>query len=127
METVGVMDYLTEQIASVKSPVIAALITSYIGGIISAFASTTGFLAAVIPLSVPILQDQTMSSIGVISSISIAASIVDISPFSTTGAVLLANAQGIAENVFYKKLLLIAAAFVAIGPGLAWLIFVVIL
>ncbi|MBD1381984.1 SLC13 family permease [Metabacillus arenae] len=126
MESIGVMDYLTEQIANVKSPVLAALITSYIGGIISAFASTTGFLAAVIPLSVPILQDPSMSSVGVISAISIAASVVDISPFSTTGAVLLANAQGIKENVFYKRLLIIAGIFVAAGPGLAWLIFVVL-
>jgi Na+/H+ antiporter NhaD/arsenite permease-like protein len=126
LESIGVMDYLTEQIASVNNPALAALITSYIGGVISAFASTTGFLAAIIPLSVPILQDPNMSSVGVISAISISASIVDISPFSTTGAVLLANAQGIEERVFFKKLLYIAAAFVALGPGIAWLIFVVL-
>ncbi|MCT4477292.1 SLC13 family permease [Peribacillus frigoritolerans] len=126
MEKVGTMDYMTEQIASVGNPVLASLMASYVGGIISAFASTTGFLAAVIPLSAPILQDPTMSSIGVVSALAVAASVVDISPFSTNGALIMANVQGVNERLFFKKLLMIAGLFIAIGPGLAWLIFVVI-
>ncbi|MEE3956075.1 SLC13 family permease [Peribacillus frigoritolerans] len=126
MEKVGTMDYMTEQIASVGNPVLASLMASYVGGIISAFASTTGFLAAVIPLSAPILQDPTMSSIGVVSALAVAASVVDISPFSTNGALIMANVQGVNERLFFRKLLMIAGLFIAVGPGLAWLIFVLI-
>lgn len=126
MDKVGTMDYMTELIARVGNPVIASLIASYVGGIISAFASTAGFLTAVIPLSAPILQDPAMSSVGVVSAISIAASVVDISPFSTNGALILANVQGVNERAFFRKLLWIAGLFVAFGPGLAWLIFVLI-
>ncbi|AXN40910.1 hypothetical protein DTO10_22725 [Peribacillus butanolivorans] len=126
LEQIGVIEYMTQLIAGMNNSVMAALTASYIGGIISSFASTTGFLAAIIPLAIPILQDPTVSSIGVISSISFASSIVDISPFSTNGAMLLANAQGMNQNEFFRKLLIASACFVVIGPGLAWLIFVVI-
>ncbi|MBD1380925.1 SLC13 family permease [Metabacillus arenae] len=126
LESIGALDYLTDLIASVDSPVIAALAASYVGGIISAFASTTGFLAAIIPLAAPILQDPTMSTVGVIAAISIASSIVDLSPFSTSGALLVANAQGMKEREFYTKLLTVAGFIVVLGPGLAWLVFVLI-
>jgi di/tricarboxylate transporter len=126
LEKIGTIDYMTELISSVDNPMIAALAASYIGGIVSAFASTTGFLAAIIPLAAPILKDPTISSIGVISAISISSSIVDLSPFSTNGALLLANVQGMKEREFFMKLLLVSAVVVALGPGLAWLIFVLI-
>lgn len=126
LETIGALDYLTELIASIGSSSLAALSASYVGGIISAFASTTGFLAAIIPLATPILQDPTISSIGVIAAISIASSIVDLSPFSTSGALIVANAQGMDTRVFYKKLLKVAGIIIVAGPGLAWLVFVFI-
>ncbi len=126
LEAIGTIEYVTELIASVGNPVIAALSASYVGGFVSAFASTTGMLAALIPLAAPILQDPAISSIGVVSAIAIASSIVDLSPFSTNGALLLANVQGVNERVFFKQLLLVTALVVVFGPGLAWLIFVVI-
>lgn len=126
MEKVGTMEFMTNQIAAIGNPVMASLMASYVGGIVSAFASTTGFLAAVIPLSAPILQDPAMSSIGVVSALAVAASVVDISPFSTNGALIMANVQGVNERLFFRKLLMIAGLFIALGPGLAWLIFVLI-
>ncbi|MGG1657981.1 SLC13 family permease [Brevibacillus sp. NRS-1366] len=126
LEKIGVIKYMTHLIEGMNNPVMAALTASYVGGLISSFASTTGFLAAIIPLSIPILKDPTVSSIGVISSISFAASIVDISPFSTNGAMLLANAQGTNQNQFFRKLLIVSGCFVVLGPGLGWLLFVII-
>jgi Na+/H+ antiporter NhaD/arsenite permease-like protein len=126
MEKIGTLDYMTELIASVGNPVLAALAACYVGGVVSSFASTTGFLAAVIPLAAPILQDSTISSIGVVSAIAIASSVVDLSPFSTNGALILANVQGVNDRLFFRKLLHTAMVFIALGPGLAWLIFVLI-
>jgi Na+/H+ antiporter NhaD/arsenite permease-like protein len=126
LEKIGVMESITNLISSMNNPVMAALTISYIGGIVSAFASTTGFLAAVIPMSVPILEDPSISALGVVSAISTASSIVDLSPLSSVGALLLANVQGIKERVFFKQLLFVALSFVFLGPGLAWLLFVVI-
>ncbi|MCU9613501.1 SLC13 family permease [Caldibacillus lycopersici] len=126
LDTIGALDYLTDLIASIGSSTLAALSASYVGGIISAFASTTGFLAAIIPLATPILEDPNISSIGVVAAIAISSSIVDLSPFSTSGALIVANAQGMDVRVFYRKLLIVAGLIIAFGPGLAWLVFVLI-
>jgi di/tricarboxylate transporter len=126
LDAIGTVDYVTHLIAEVGNPVTAALAASYIGGVVSSFASTAGILAAIIPLAAPILQDPSVSAIGVISSIAIASIVVDLSPFSTNGALLLANYQGVKERKFFKQLLLWAGGVVLFGPGLAWLLFVVI-
>ncbi|MBP3041169.1 SLC13 family permease [Bacillaceae bacterium Marseille-Q3522] len=126
LDTIGALDYLTELIASIGNSKLAALSASYVGGIISAFASTTGFLAAIIPLATPILEDPSVSSVGVIAAITISSSIVDLSPFSTSGALIVANAQGMDTRLFYRKLLTVAGIIIALSPGLAWLIFVFI-
>ena len=43
-------------VAGLAPPLVAALLICYIGGVVSAFASTTGILGALIPLAVPFLQ-----------------------------------------------------------------------
>lgn len=126
MEQLGTMEWMQQLVLKIGNPNIASLAVSYAGGIISAFASTTGFLAAIIPLGVPIITDPTISTMGVISSLSISSSIVDLSPFSTVGAMFLANVQGIPERTFFKQLLVTAGIFVLLGPLISWLIFVVI-
>ncbi|PRS26895.1 hypothetical protein C6W19_24165 [Bacillus sp. RJGP41] len=126
MEKIGVISYVTGLIANMGNPLMATLAVSYVGGFVSAFASTTGFLASVIPIATPILQDPTLSANNIISAVSASASIVDLSPLSSAGALLLANVQGIKERVFFRQLLLTTGVFIAFGPGLAWLLFVVI-
>jgi di/tricarboxylate transporter len=126
MEKIGTVEFLTDLIEKVGNPITAALAASYIGGVISAFASTTGILAAILPMAAPILQDPTISAIGVITAICIASAIVDLSPFSTNGALLLANVQGVKERVFFKHLLIFSIVIIATAPGIAWLVFVLI-
>jgi len=126
MEQIGAMDLMQNVVAMIGNPVFASLIASYVGGIISAFASTTGFLTAIIPLSVPILSDSAISTMGVVSAIAISSSIVDLSPFSTVGALFLSNVQGIEERKFFVQLFVTAGIFVWIGPLISWLVFVVI-
>ena len=126
MEKIGTTEYLTHLIEKVGNPMIAALAASYIGGVISAFASTTGILAAILPMAAPILQDPTISAIGVITAICIASAIVDLSPFSTNGALLLANVQGVKERVFFRQILIFSIVIIATAPGIAWLVFVLI-
>lgn len=124
LDKTGTIDFVTEQIAKVGDPMLAALAASYVGGLVSSFASTTGILAAIIPMAAPILQDPSISAIGVISAIAIASIIVDLSPFSTNGALLLANVQGMEERVFFKQILILSIITIAVGPGLSWIVFV---
>jgi hypothetical protein len=62
----------------------------------------------------------------VITSIAISSAIVDISPLSTNGALLIANAQDVDERKFFRQLLAWAVGVVIFAPFLAWLVFVVI-
>lgn len=126
LEQIGTFDYMQGLIDSVGSPVLAALAASYVGGVISAFASTTGILGAIIPLAAPILDNPGVSSIGVVTAIALSSAVVDASPFSTSGALVLANGQGIEERKFFRQLLAWGAAITLVGPLAAWLIFVVI-
>lgn len=66
-----------------------------------------------------------VGAVGVIVALAIASTIVDVSPFSTNGALVLANAQGIDRDVFYKQILKYSALVVAIGPLIAWAVLVV--
>ena len=57
MENIGTIDWLGEEVATIGTVLVAALLICYIGGVVSAFASTTGILGALIPLAVPFLTD----------------------------------------------------------------------
>lgn len=126
LDAIGSIDYMTDLISGLNNSYVASLVASYTGGIISSFASTTGFLAAIIPLVTPILEDPTISSTGVVAAIAISSSIVDLSPFSTNGALLLSNCKPSEERSFFRKLLVMSGIFIVIGPLAAWLLFVVI-
>ncbi len=60
-----------------------------------------------------------------VAALAVASTIVDVSPFSTNGALVLANAQDVDRDRFYKQILAYSGIVVAVGPLLAWLVFVV--
>ena len=126
LDQIGTIDYVEGLISNTTSPLIAALAASYVGGVISAFASTAGILGVALPLAGSVLQDPAIPAIGAVTAVAIASAIVDVSPFSTNGALLLANVQGVEQRVFFRQLLLWAIAVTALAPLLAWLVFVVI-
>jgi len=126
MEKAGVMDDVAVMIENIGNPALAALALSYVSGVISSFASTTGFLASIIPMVESVLLNPHLSTNQVIAVITVSSSIVDLSPLSSVGAILLAHVQGIKERVFFKQLLITTGILIALGPGLAWLLFIVI-
>jgi di/tricarboxylate transporter len=125
LQEAGTIDYVGEAVTSLGIPLIVALLLAYIGGIVSAFASSTAIIGVAIFLAVPFLQAGDIGAVGVIVALSVASTIVDVSPFSTNGALVLAAAQDVDKDRFYKQILGYAAIVVAVGPLLAWLVFVV--
>ncbi|WP_229051398.1 SLC13 family permease [Aeromicrobium sp. Leaf350] len=87
----GVIDMLGEKAAEIGAPVIAALMLCAAAGLISAFASTTGMLAAIVPLALPLISEGGIPGWAMICAIGVCASIVDVSPFSTVGATYVAT------------------------------------
>jgi len=121
----GTIDHLADAALLIGAPIIVAMVLCYVIGVTSALASSTALLAAIIPLSMPLLQTGSLPVTGVVAALAISATVVDVSQFSTNGALVLANAQGIDRRVFYKQLLLNAVAVVAISQLLCWLILVI--
>jgi hypothetical protein len=61
-----------------------------------------------------------------VAALAVATTIVDVSPFSTNGALILANAPAdIDRDRFYRQMLAYAGVVVVVGPLLAWLLLVV--
>lgn len=124
LEEMGALEELQNGIESLGNSSVAALITSYVVAIVSAFASTTGTLGVVSPIVTPLAMDPLLTPIGVITAIAISSSVVDVSPMSTSGALLMASAQPKDERLFFRALLLWAVAMIAVVPLLVWFVFV---
>jgi len=92
---------------------------------VSAFASTTGILGALIPLAVPLLQRHDVSAVGLVAALAISASAVDSSPFSTSGSLVVANAPDEQRDYVYRRFLQWGFSMVALAPLTVWLVLVV--
>ncbi len=125
METIGTIDYLGEEVANFGTPLISALLICFIGAAVSAFASTTGILGALIPLAVPFLETGAVGAVGMIIALAISSSVVDSSPFSTSGALVVANSPEDRRDFVFKRLMQWGISLIFIAPPIAWLIFVV--
>ncbi|RAM35609.1 SLC13 family permease [Arthrobacter globiformis] len=125
LEEAGTIKFVSDGVAHLGMPLLAALLICYIGAIVSAFASSTAILAALIPLAVPFLSSGEIGAVGVIAALAVAATIVDVSPFSTNGALVLANApEDVDKDKFYKQILAYSGIVVVAGPAIAWLVMV---
>jgi di/tricarboxylate transporter len=124
LQKVGAVDMVGASVSSVGAPLLGALLLCYIGGGVSAFASSVAVLGATIPLAVPFLLQGHVEAVGVVAAIAVSSTIVDVSPFSTNGALVVANAQGVDKDRFYREMLVYSGVVVAIGPLLAWLVLI---
>lgn len=125
MESAGTIDYVGGAAAGLGAALLVALVLCYIGGIVSAFASSTAILGATIPLAVPFLLMGEVSATGVIIALAVSSTIVDVSPFSTNGALVLANATDVDPERFYRQILVYGGIVVVLGPLIAWGVLVV--
>ncbi|TDC73519.1 SLC13 family permease [Streptomyces hainanensis] len=124
MESVGTITYLGDGVAGIGIPLLAALVICLIGGGVSAFASTTGILGALIPLAVPFLQTGQVGAVGLIIALAVSSSVVDSSPFSTSGALVVASAPQEARDRTFRGLMTWGMSMIVVAPVLAVGIFV---
>lgn len=124
LQNEGVVDWLGDRVADVGSPLIAALLICLIGAVVSAFASTTGIIGALIPLAVPFLLTDQVNAIALIAALGISSSVVDCSPFSTNGALVVANAEAQDRDMVFKRLMQWGMSIVVIAPLVSWAVMV---
>jgi di/tricarboxylate transporter len=125
LEEQGTVQWLGDGVAKVGAPLIAALLICLIGAVVSAFASTTGILGALIPLAVPFLMTDQVSAVGLVAALAISSSVVDCSPFSTNGALVVANAEAEQRDMTFRRLMQWGMSIVVIAPLVSWAVLVV--
>ena len=103
--------------ADMSIPLVAAFVVCVIAGLVSAFASTTGMLAVLVPLAIPLVISGGIPGWAMICAIGVCASIVDVSPFSTVGATFVATTPDESERPRMTRLLMRwGLSLVVIGP-----------
>ena len=81
-------------------------------------------IAPAVSRNVPYDPLRDLAPVGLIAAIAISATVVDVSPFSTNGALVVANAPEEGREVLYKRFLIYSILVVLAGPLLAWLVLV---
>jgi Na+/H+ antiporter NhaD/arsenite permease-like protein len=117
----GSPQFVGKWAAGLGAAAIGALILCYVGGVVSAFASSTALLPVIIPIAIPLIANGGINAGFFVAALAIASTIVDVSPFSTNGALMLANKPDtISEPVYYKQILIYSTIVVVVGPLLVW-------
>jgi di/tricarboxylate transporter len=125
LQRYGTVEAVGAAIGRLSTPLVTALLICVVGAITSAFASSAGILGAMIPLAVPFMARGEIDTTGMVVALAISATVVDATPFSTVGALVVANAEDHERPRIYRGLLLWGAAMVLTAPLLTWLVFVV--
>ncbi len=121
LETAGSPEFVGKWAAGLGVAALGALVLCYVGGVVSAFASSTALLPVIIPIGLPLIADGGISAGLFVAALAVSSTIVDVSPFSTNGALMLANKPDtISEPVYYKQILGYSVIVVLVGPLLVW-------
>ncbi len=125
LQRYGTVDAVGHAIAGLGTPLVTALLLCGVGAITSAFASSAAILGALIPLAVPLMAQGTIGTTGLVVALAISATVVDSTPFSTVGALVVANADDDERGHVYRGLLVWGAVMVVTAPIVTWLLFIV--
>ncbi|MFC7340102.1 SLC13 family permease [Saccharopolyspora griseoalba] len=120
LQEMGTIDYVSNAVNGIGVPLLSAFLLCVIGAVVSAFASSTGLLGALIPLAVPLMASGHVGVAGMVAGLGVASTVVDISPFSTSGAICLANSREQDRDVVFKRLALYGGSMVVSAPVIVW-------
>ncbi|WP_210589389.1 SLC13 family permease [Streptomyces sp. GESEQ-35] len=125
LQEMGTITWAGEGVSDIGVPLLSAVLLCYIGAIVSAFASSVGIMGALIPLAVPFLAEGEIGAVGMVAAFAVSATVVDVSPFSTNGALVLAAAPDVDRERFFRQLMVYGGIVVATVPAVVWLVLVV--
>jgi Na+/H+ antiporter NhaD/arsenite permease-like protein len=126
LQRYGTVDMIGDAIAALNAPLIGALLICVVGAATSAFASSAGILGAMILLAAPFMLQGGVGVTGFVIALAISSTVVDSSPFSTAGALVVANTTQSERERVYRGLLAWAGIMVLTAPLVSWLLFVVL-
>jgi di/tricarboxylate transporter len=115
------VDWISDKMSSMGAPMIGLLLLCYLSGVVSALASSIATIGIAITMAAPFLVNGDLPVAGAAAAIAVAATVVDVSPFSTNGAMVLANVDAEHRDKFFRQMLVYSGVVVAVGPLAAWL------
>jgi di/tricarboxylate transporter len=124
LQRTGAIKVMGDSVAS--TPTLGVLLICFVAAITSVFAASPGVLGVVIPLSLPLLSTGAVSVTGVVIALGISATVVDASPFSAVGALVLANCPEPDREQMFRVLFWWGMAMAFSAPLATWLFFVLI-
>jgi len=124
LQRYGTVTAVGESLAAIGNPLVTALLICAVGAVTSAFASSAGILGAMIPLAAPFMLSGDVSTTGMVVALALSATVVDATPFSTVGALVVANASDEERSHVYRGLLWWGAIMVITAPFITWALFV---
>jgi hypothetical protein len=110
----------------VSAPTLGVLLICFVAAVTSLFAASPGVLGVVIPLSMPLLSTGAVSVPAVVIAIGISATVVDASPFSAIGALVLANCPEPDREQMFRVLFWWGLAMALSAPLATWLFVILV-
>jgi hypothetical protein len=120
----GTIDYMGGKAAEIPWPLLTALVMFVAVGIISAVGSSFGIILISLPLAAPLLANGELGAAGFVIALSFCATVVDVSPFSTNGVIVMASAQVENKQRFQTQMLAYTGYIILVAPVLALLLVV---
>lgn len=124
LDSTGTITGLANNVSNIGSAAVSALLLLYIAAIVSAFASTNAMFVILVPLAAPLLLGGEIGIMGFAIALALAAVVVDTSPFSTAGALVVANTDEARSDRVFKGLLWWACGMMVLAPPAVWAAFV---
>ncbi|QFU88331.1 SLC13 family permease [Amycolatopsis sp. YIM 10] len=121
LEQNGTLAYLGEAAFNLGAPLVTALVLCLAVAAISAIGSSIGTLGIVLPLAAPLLAGGHLPTTALVAALAFCTVVVDVSPFSSNGVMVLANAQVDDREAFQRRLLRYCGLTVLAAPALAGL------
>jgi di/tricarboxylate transporter len=124
LETTGGLDLFSGMLARLASPATLNAVIAFVTGVISTYSSTSGVvLPAFLPMVPALVRDVGGGDpLAVALSINVGASIVDVSPLSTLGALCIAAIADRAQaRTLFRQLLIWGLSMTLVGAALAGL------
>lgn len=115
----GTLKYLGDAAVGLGSPYLTAFVLCLAVAAISAIGSSIGTLGIVLPLAAPILAQGELGVTALIAALAFCTVVVDVSPFSSNGVMVLINAQVEDREAFQRRLLRYCGMIVVVAPVLA--------
>ncbi|WP_245773954.1 SLC13 family permease [Pseudonocardia ammonioxydans] len=124
MERYGTVDIIGAGIAGLGAPLLTAFLLCLVAAFTSAFASSAGLLGVLIPLAVPFIVQGQIGTAAMLIALTISATVVDSTPFSSVGALTLANAPEEERRKLFRTMLAWGIGMAVSAPLVTWLIFI---